>query len=55
MDLQRLSDARREDIFWVPVVHTIKLIDVPLTSTGKQYKLSPGIERAINRMFKIYV
>lgn len=51
---QTYSWPRREDNCWVPLVHIMKIIDAPLTSTGRQYKLPSDVEKQINALFKLF-
>ncbi len=48
------SWPRREDLCWIPLVHIIKCINAPLTSTGRHYKLPPSVEKEIKELFKLY-
>ena len=42
----------REDICWVPLPHIIKIIDAPVTSTGRKYKLPTKLEKEMAELFK---
>ena len=48
------SQPRREDICWVPMIHIIKIIDAPITSTGRQYVVQSSAVKEVEHLLKCF-